>query len=149
MAIIDVKKREELLTAINDGIVSTCEIIGQISGRLIDCANFLRMEQNEKVFNEITALMDNLSDLMDFIRELKNGLGQFEISPESLSSWDKSVDIFKEMLPVFEGKDWITLADLIEYELNPLLLEGKNGLSELKQRLVVKQVDMTVSGQRC
>lgn len=138
MAIIDVKKREELLTAINEGIIGACEIIGQISGRLMDCANFLRMEQNEKVFNDISVLMDNLSDLMDFIRELKNGLEQFGISPESLSSWDKSVDIFKEMLPAFEGKDWITLADLIEYELNPLLLEGKNGLSELKEGLVEK-----------
>ena len=82
--------------------------------------------------------MDNLSDLMDFVRELRNGLEQSEISSESLSSWNKSVDIFKEMLSAFEGKDWITLADLIEYELNPLLLEGKNGLSELNGRLTEK-----------
>ena len=138
MAIIDVKKKEELLTAINDGIISTCEIIGQISGRLMDCANFLRIEQTERVFNDISVLMDNLSDLMDFVRELRNGLEQSEISSESLSSWNKSVDIFKEMLSAFEGKDWITLADLIEYELNPLLLEGKNGLSELNERLMEK-----------
>ena len=45
MAIIDVKKKEELLTAIKDGIISTCESIGQISGRLMDCANSLRIEQ--------------------------------------------------------------------------------------------------------
>jgi len=138
MAIIDVKKKEELLTAIKDGIISTCESIGQISGRLMDCANSLRIEQTEKVFNDISVLMDNLSDLMDFVRELRNGLEQSEISSESLSSWNKSVDIFKEMLSAFEGKDWITLADLIEYELNPLLLEGKNGLSELNERLTEK-----------
>ena len=138
MAIIDVKKKEELLTAIKDGIISTCESIGQISGRLMDCANSLRIEQTEKVFNDISVLMDNLSDLMDFVRELRNGLEQSAISSESLSSWDKSVDIFKEMLSAFEGKDWITLADLIEYELNPLLLEGKNGLSELNGRLTEK-----------
>jgi len=138
MAIIDVKKKEELLTAIKDGIISTCESIGQISGRLMDCANSLRIEQTEKVFNDISVLMDNLSDLMDFVRELRNGLEQSEISSESLSSWNKSVDIFKEMLSAFEGKDWITLADLIEYELNPLLLEGKNGLSELNGRLTEK-----------
>ena len=138
MAIIDVKKKEELLTAIKDGIISTCESIGQISGRLMDCANSLRIEQTEKVFNDISVLMDNLSDLMDFVRELRNGLEQSEISSESLSIWNKSVDIFKEMLSAFEGKDWITLADLIEYELNPLLLEGKNGLSELNERLTEK-----------
>ena len=138
MAIIDVKKKEELLTAIKDGIISACESIGQISGRLMACANSLRIEQTEKVFNDISVLMDNLSDLMDFVRELRNGLEQSEISSESLSIWNKSVDIFKEMLSAFEGKDWITLADLIEYELNPLLLEGKNGLSELNERLTEK-----------
>ena len=138
MAIIDVKKKEELLTAITDGIISTCESIGQISARLMDCANFLRIEQTERVFNDISVSMDNLSDLMDFVRELRNGLEQYEISSESLSSWNNSVDIFKEMLSAFEGKDWITLADLIEYELNPLLLEGKNGLSELNGRLTEK-----------
>ena len=138
MAIIDVKKKEELLTAIKDGIISACESIGQISGRLMACANSLRIEQTEKVFNDISVLMDNLSNLMDFVRELRNGMEQLEYSSESLSSWNKSIDIFKEMLSAFEGKDWITLADLIEYELNPLLLEGKNGLSELNGRLTEK-----------
>lgn len=138
MAITDVKKREELLAVMNDGIVSTCEIIGEISGRLMECATFLRMEQNEKVFYDISTLMDNLSDLMDFIRELRNSLESFDISPAALSSWDKSVDIFREMLQAFEGKDWITLADLIEYELNPLLSEGRRGLSELKEKLAAK-----------
>lgn len=139
MKILDVKKKEELLTAVNNGIVSTCESIGQISSRLMECANVLRIEQTEKVFNDISVLMDNLTALMDFVIDLRNGLEQLEISQVSLTSWTKSIDIFKEMLSASERKDWITLADLIEYELNPLLQEGKNGLSELSKRLVEKK----------
>lgn len=137
MAITNKEKREGLLTAIKDGVINTCEVIDQICSNLMDCANFLRVEPGEKVFNNLSGLMDNLSDLMEFIRELKGSLEKLEISWETSSSWDRSLDIFKDMLSAFENKDWITLSDLIQYELVPLLNEGNKGLSELKDKLPI------------
>ena len=133
------KKEDELLIAVKKGVTGTTEIVDEMGNRLMECARLLRVEQSEMVFTALSEEIDNISQLVEFIKELKGGLGHLKginIPPETFSCWDNSVGLFKEMLSAFEGKDWITLADLIEYELNPLFLEGKKGLSELNERLM-------------
>ncbi len=47
--------------------------------------------------------------------------------------FEKLSEVINEMLKVQEEKDWIMLADLIEYELMPLLEEWKSIVPVLKQ----------------
>lgn len=131
-------EKTELVNALKNGIAEAIDITEEISDRLLDCSCLLRVEHSEEVFNSLLEGINNLSDLIDFIRELKKGMealrGYAAMEP-LLSSWDGSLGVFKEMLSAFESKDWITLSDLIQYELHPLLLEGKKGLSELNETL--------------
>ncbi len=60
----------------------------------------------------------------------------YDISMEAFACWDNSLGIFREMLSAFETRDWVTLSDLIQYELPPLFEEGKKGLSEISERLL-------------
>ncbi|GMT48352.1 MAG: hypothetical protein IEMM0007_1918 [bacterium] len=136
----DMKKDVELVKAVQKGITETDEIVTEIGDRLLDCVNLLRTDQSERVFMALSEEIKNLNQLMDFIREVRKGvehlrLKGYDISMEPFACWDNSLDIFREMLSAFETKDWVTLSDLIQYELPPLFEEGKKGLFEIKERL--------------
>lgn len=130
----------ELVDSIKGNITRVIGIVEEIRDGLVNCASILRVEQSEKVFRDLSEGIKNLNHLIDFIKELKSGMEHLElkgynVSMEPLSRWDKSLDIFNEMLSAFESQDWITLSDLIQYELQPFLLEGEKGLSELNESL--------------
>ncbi len=136
----DMKRDAELVKAIHQGIAEADEIITEIGDRLLDCVNLLRTEQSDRVFTLLSEGIKNLNHLMDFIREVKKGIEHlklegYDISMEPFACWDSSLDIFREMLSAFETRDWVTLSDLIQYELPPLFEEGKKGLSEIRVRL--------------
>ncbi|VAX29992.1 hypothetical protein MNBD_NITROSPIRAE03-721 [hydrothermal vent metagenome] len=136
----DMKKDVELVKAVQKGITETGEIVTEIGDRLLDCVNLLRTEQSERVFMALSEEIKNLNQLMDFIREVRKGvehlrLKGYDISMEPFVCWDNSLDVFREMLSAFESRDWVTLSDLIQYELPPLFEEGKKGLFEIKERL--------------
>ncbi len=136
----DMKRDEELVKAIRKGITEADEIVTEIEDGLQDCVNLLRTEQSDRVFTALSEGLKNLNHLMDFIREVKKGIEHLrlkghDISMEPFACWDNSLDIFREMLSAFETRDWVTLSDLIQYELPPLFEEGKKGLSEIRERL--------------
>jgi len=138
---MDDAKDAELLSAMRKGITEALGIIGEIGDGLLGCSDLLRVEQTDKVFIDLSEWIKNLGCLMDFIKELKRGVGYLKgvgTSTEPLLCWDRSFNVFEEMLSAFENKDWITLADLIQYELHPLLVEGEKGLSELKDTITVR-----------
>lgn len=135
------RKDVELADSIKGNITNVIGIVKEIRDGLVNCASILRVEQSEKVFMDLSEGIKNLNHLVDFIKELKIGVEHLElkgynVSSEPLLCWDKSLDIFNEMLSAFESKDWITLSDLIQYELQPLLTEGEKGLSDLEKRIV-------------
>ena len=128
-------KMVELHEAVVKGISNAEDSIGQLGDILLNCANRLRSEQSEEVFTALSTGIDNLSRLIALIKELKNGLTILNTSVEHLSVWDKSVGLFQAMVSAFERSDWITLSDLIQHELHPMLMEAREGLSTLKETL--------------
>lgn len=133
-----ISKDAELIEAMRNGIIESLEIIKAMGEDLANCSSLLRVEQSERVFTALSDGLENLGHLMDFVQEIKRGIDHLkgrDISAEPLSCWDKSLGLFKEMLSAFENKDWITVADLIQYETCPLLEEGRKGLTELLQQL--------------
>jgi len=132
----------ELMDSIKKSAAGAIGIVKDISDRLSETASLLRIEQSEQVFSRLSEEMDNLNHLIDFIRELKSGIEHLrlkgiDISTEPLLVWDNFLDVFKEMLSAFESQDWITLADLIQYEIKPLLTDGENGLADLQKNLQI------------
>ncbi|MBI5183961.1 MAG: hypothetical protein HY999_06315 [Nitrospinae bacterium] len=131
---------EEVVDAIKNGLTEANDIIKEIGNKMMDCANLLRVEQSYSLFTAFSEIIKNLSDFMEFIKEVRRGvehlnLKGYNVSMEPLLYWDRSLNLFKETLSAFESQDWITLSDLMQYELHPLLLEGEKGLSDLKESL--------------
>lgn len=130
----------ELMDSIRKSVAGAAGIVKEIGDSLFETASLLRIEQSEQVFISLSEGMNNLNHLMDFIRELKSGIEHLrlkgvDISIEPLLVWDNFLDVFREMLSAFESQDWITLADLIQYEIKPLLTDGENGLADLQKNL--------------
>jgi len=133
-----ISKNAELIVAMRNGISETLEVIKVIGEDLVSSADLLRNEESERVFTSLSDGLENLANLMDFVREIKRGIGHLggdALSADLLSCWDRSLTLFKEMLSAFENRDWITVADLIQYEIYPLLEEGHKGLTGLLQQL--------------
>lgn len=128
-------KRAELHETVARCASDAADSVGHIGDGLLDCANRLRSEQTEEIFTALSSGIDNLSQLIALVKELRTGLTQLDISVEPLSVWDKSLGTFQEMVSAFERRDWITLSDLIQYELHPLLMEARKGLFSLKETL--------------
>ncbi|MDX9714337.1 MAG: hypothetical protein RBT37_02800 [Dissulfurispiraceae bacterium] len=136
----DKTNNDELKKVLLKEINSAMEVLRQITEGFTDCANSLRVEQNERVFTQLSELIKNLNLFVDFIKELKTGIDHLNASGcalpvEPLIHWDKSLELFKNMLESFEGSDWVTLCDLIQYELIPMLTEGDIKLINLESAL--------------
>ena len=136
----DKTNNDELKKVLLKEINSAMEVLRQITEGFTDCANSLRVEQNERVFTQLSELIKNLNLFVDFIKELKTGIDHLNASGcalpvEPLIHWDKSLELFKNMLESFEGSDWVTLCDLIQYELIPMLTEGDIKLTNLESAL--------------
>ncbi len=132
------KGKEDLVRALKDGIGEVEELMGEIKERLLQAAEGLRVEQDGEAFQRLSGGIENLRDLIDFFEQVKEGLtclGDPSIPQERLLCWDRSVELFQEMLSAFERKDWITVADIIEYELKPVLEAGREGLREINLSL--------------
>ncbi len=121
-----------------NSIEETKDTIGKIEDRLLDCAQNLRVNQDSDTFDMLAANMDNLSQLIEYISELKNGLISIkgdDLPAEFFEHWDRSIEVIRDMNLAFESKDWVTVSDLIEYELSPLLCEGGKGLIKIRDGL--------------
>lgn len=134
------KGKEDLLKAITEGVVEVEKLMGEIRDRFLEVVNMLRVKQDEEAFYRLSGGMENLKDLMAFLNQLREGLESLDnpsIPQKELQCWERSTGLFKEMLSAFEQKDWITVADLIEYELVPILEKGREELKELGKLLKV------------
>jgi hypothetical protein len=134
----DDPKQGELLAKLSEGVDSALATVGEIDKRLLACSKLLRVGNDPETFTALSSGIANLGDLFDLVREIRNGtevLSSRRIPADTFVSWEKSLDLFREMLSAFEGKDWITLADLVQYEVSPLLAEGGKDLARARELL--------------
>ncbi|MBI5327229.1 MAG: hypothetical protein HZB80_02905 [Deltaproteobacteria bacterium] len=139
MAVYNAKDKD-IIDAMKKGVSETIGTIDEINKRLLDLSSRLRIEQGEGTFNALSQGIENIKALLEFINELINGSNYLNlrggsISTEMFSKLEKTTGVFNEMLSAFEGKDWITVADIMEYEICPILTDIKNGLNILNESL--------------
>jgi len=131
-------RQVELLSKIREGVDNAISAVGEIEGRLLACSKLLRIDQRGETFTALALEISNLGDLVELVREIKKGsdlLASRPLEAGAFDSWEKSIGLFRDMLTAFEGKDWIVLADLIQYELSPILAQGEKDLAAVRDRL--------------
>ncbi len=129
----------EILQAIKNSVGDARQVVKELAEVFTERIQPLRLEESEDVFNDLTQNIYDLQGLMEFIMELKNGMNYFEgfgLPADPISSDSNGLTLFREMLTSMESKDWVMLADLIEYELSPLLLKEEKWLGELNDILM-------------
>jgi len=131
-------RQAELLEKIRQGIDSALGITGMIGGRFIACSKQLRVEPGTEAFTLLSGEIANLGDLLALVQEIRKGVGFLAdrtVTADAFVSWEKSIPLFREIIAALEGKDWITLADLMQYELAPLLEAGEKELAGVRELL--------------
>lgn len=94
----------------------------------------LRSEQPNQAFDALAASVDGL----DWLHQLANAahnLGEIEFDESGDSAFSKFgsslLTITTELVSVMESSDTLLLADLVEYELLPLLANFRQSANEL------------------
>ena len=131
----------ELLATIIQGVDAALSVIDEIETELLDCSTGLRVNPSVETFTALSAGVNNLGDFVSLMQEIRKGftnLHNSPVPPEAVAVFAKSVDQFREMEAAMERNDWISLADLIQYEIAPIIEESKKELFSIKERLEQK-----------
>jgi len=134
----DDPRQVELLARIREGVEAAISVVGEIDAGLLDCSKRLRVDPSNETFTALSAGVANLGDLIALVEEVRKGiahLASLSVPEGAFSALDKSTDLFREMQAAMERKDWISLADLIQYELSPILGEGKKEFAAVRDLL--------------
>lgn len=135
-------ERPEIFNAIRDSIADARFSAQKLAAVFTENIQPLRMEESESVFLNLTQNIQDLEYFMGFIKELKGGMNYFEgfgLPADPLSYQDAGLNLFQEMHTAMKSKDWIMLADLIEYELSPLLFKEDEWLGEVHGKILEHQ----------
>ena len=128
----------ELLATITQGVDAAISVIDEIEAGLIDCSKRLRVDPSDETFTTFSAGITNLSDLVALMQEIRKGFEHMQnspVSPEDIAVFAESVGMFREIQESMERKDWISVADLIQYEVSPILIRSKQEFLAIKERL--------------
>jgi hypothetical protein len=134
----DMKKETALLDAVKSGLAEGARVVAELNCSLKSCADNLRIGQSAQVMAELTQAIGNLALLSEFIGELRRGLQRLRVTVDVFPAWNDARDVFQGMVSALESRDWVTLSDMIEYELSPMLEETQKCASDLAERLGIR-----------
>ncbi len=109
--------------------------IDEIIVGLKEAAELYRVADEQEANLNFVKVVTALRDFINFISQLKrvNIVDWDKLELEE--DYDKLIKLIDEMLDVQEDEDWILLADLIEYELSPLMESWKGITSKMKDNI--------------
>ena len=128
----------ELFSTILQGVETAVSVVDDIEAGLLDCSKQLRIDPSLDAFTLLSTGISNLGDMITLIQEIFKGCAYLQnnlVPAESVSAFEKSVDLFREAQASMERNDWISLADLIQYEISPVLQESKRELIAIQDKL--------------
>ncbi len=133
--------RDVLIATVYNGLKEVSELLEPISNGLSSVTSDLRVEENEEVFRNLANWLKALQSIYNFANELSRALDYLKKMDCSFSEdysvlWKESHGIIENMLNAFEAKDWVTVCDLIEYEVVPLLSKGRESFKRLEEELL-------------
>jgi len=128
----------ELLATIMQGVDTAISVVDDIEAGLLECSKQLRIDPSFETFTALSAGISNLGDMVSLMQEIYKGCAHLRSNPvpaEFVTAFEKSVDLFREVQVSMERQDWISLADLIQYEISPILKESKQELITVRECL--------------
>lgn len=122
LAITTVSLEQFAKAAIQDSVKFISDIIASVT----EAAELFRMFDETEANEKMSRIIDPLRALVSFISSMRNDLKwDFDneyVNGHSLSEqWDKMNSVIDELKSTQEEGDWILYADLLEYELIPVL----------------------------
>ncbi len=129
-------EKAELKQALAVSLKESDEAAASIAGRVLACANALRTNPGRETLGMVASVAEDLGSLAELVRNMRvSSLGLGLSSGDAFSAWDRSVVHFSEMVAAFGRQDWGALADLLQYEIHPLLLDTRKGLGSMLDAL--------------
>jgi len=128
----------ELLATVLQGVDTAISVVDEIESGLLDCSKQLRIDPSNEAFTVLSIGINNLGDMVALMQEIYKGCLHLKNNPvptKSNAAFEKSVDLFREVQASMERQDWISLADLIQYEVSPILKESKQELIAVRDCL--------------
>ncbi len=131
---------EEMASKILDDLPSQ---IDAINSGLLEAAELYRVADEQEANLNFIKMLTTLRNFVTFITQLKktNIIDWNKLSVEGTdidTLYEKLSKLIDEMLDVQEDEDWILLADLIEYELKPIMSKWKEFLEQANKNLKEK-----------
>ncbi len=133
----------EFITASLEEIASTmlADIPAQVESinkGLLEAAELYRVADEQEANLNFIKIVTSLRDFVNFVTQLKNAnvipWEKVEIKGMDIDTYyDRLIKLIDEMLDVQEDEDWILLADLIEYELVPIMNKWREFLMEARE----------------
>jgi hypothetical protein len=95
------------------------ELIENLSVRSVKGAEIFRSNDHSKAGSTFMNIIDTMQFLLDAITTLKPYFAQK--NPDMMVKWNNSeihmINTFHEIFNAYEGKDYVLLSDVLEYEL--------------------------------
>ena len=114
--------------------------IDSITEGMLKSAELFRVADEQEANLNFIKILNSLRSFVNFITQLKKtnviNWDALEIDEMNIDThYEKLIKLIDEMLDVQEDEDWILLADLIEYELNPIMKKWKDFLIQANENL--------------
>jgi len=114
--------------------------VESITKGLLEAAELYRVADEQEANLNFIKIVTSLRDFVNFVTQLKNAnvipWEKLEIKGMDIDTYyTRMIKLIDEMLDVQEDEDWILLADLIEYELAPIMNKWKEFLMEAKKEI--------------
>ncbi len=114
--------------------------IDMINKGLLDAAELYRVADEQEANLNFIKMIAALRDFITFITQLRktNIINWEELNIDGMeieTHYEKLNKLTDEILDVQEDEDWILLADLIEYELKPIMEKWKEFLEQANNNL--------------
>lgn len=118
------------------------EQIENITNGLLKAAELYRVADEQEANLNFVKLLTSLRDFVNFVTQLKNTdiISWESVDVEGMdveTHYKKLINLIDEMIDVQEDEDWILLADLIEYELLPIMNKWKEFLSSARENIKI------------
>jgi len=125
----------ELSAVVRHALTEGAGTLEHLQEALRQCAESLRLGDPGGTATDLREVIGHLVILSEFIDQVRKGLRALQVDGTPFEAWSRSVDVFQQMVSAMESRDWVTLSDLIEYELHPRLDETRHEMLALTARL--------------
>jgi len=131
---------QEVLGVLKEGFIGTAEAFVALSGFVLQAGDHLRsgeIREGNELLSRVAADLQVLSGFLADAGRLQaftDVLGDEQVQDLG-SEYREMVDLLTSAMEAQQTEDWIYLADILEYELNPKMTTWQSLFNDFSERL--------------